>query len=66
MKSLKELMSEYEDAGKHYFQNNVPVIIRLDGRSFTNFTKSMKFEFPYSVDFNESRYVIFMRELGKL
>lgn len=53
MKSLSELIKEYEDSGKYFLENKKPVIVRLDGRGFTKFTKKMNFDFPYSYVFNK-------------
>lgn len=40
--SLGDRMKTYESASKNYLTRKLPVIIRLDGRSFHTFTRGMK------------------------
>ena len=38
-RTLGERMKEYEFVTRNYLTNRVPIIIRLDGKAFHNFTK---------------------------
>jgi tRNA(His) 5'-end guanylyltransferase len=42
MESLGDRMKEYEKQQLHYIQSSEPFIVRLDGNSFSKFTKQMK------------------------
>ena len=42
-------MKKYEKASSFLLPNNLPIIMRVDGRSFHTFTKN--FEFPYDYNF---------------
>lgn len=49
-KTLGQRMKEYEAVNEFKLVNNMPVIIRLDGRAFHTFTKG--FTKPFDFDFN--------------
>lgn len=40
--SIGDRMKEYEDASRIYLTRRIPVMIRVDGKAFHNFTKGMK------------------------
>ena len=47
--NISERFKNYEQASKYYLPNRLPVIIRLDGKSFSNLTKNL--EKPFDSNF---------------
>lgn len=56
MKSLGDRMKEYERTADLSLMGRVPVVIRLDGKGFSNWTKSNKFEKPYDTTLCQAMY----------
>ena len=42
MDSLGDRLKKYEDVNRHYVIPRMPVIIRIDGKSFHSWTKNVK------------------------
>ena len=55
-KSLEDRMKEYEGSTSYSLEKKVPVIGRVDGKSFSKFTRGLKKESdsPWSSDFTEA------------
>lgn len=50
-KSLEERMKDYEEIFRHSLPGRMPVILRLDGKNFSNYTKAC--QKPYDAKFSE-------------
>lgn len=47
-------MKEYEQCGELVLPQNLPIIVRLDGNSFSKLTKRLKFKKPFDEDFRKA------------
>ena len=47
-------MKEYEQCGEKTLPSNLPIIVRLDGNSFSKLTKSQNFEKPFDENFRKA------------
>lgn len=47
-------MKEYEKCGELVLPQNLPIIVRLDGNSFSKLTKRLKFKKPFDNNFREA------------
>lgn len=47
--NLGDRMKEYESVSQHTFIKRMPVIIRLDGKNFSKYTKSFKVKTPLNI-----------------
>src|SRR5574344_274662 len=52
--SLSDRMKNYEKEARLYLPKNTPLIIRVDGKNFSKFTKG--FKKPFDVLFHECMY----------
>ena len=53
MQTLADRMKTYEQVTDSRLTNRVPVILRIDGNSFHNFTRLAKFQRPFDKDLSE-------------
>ena len=66
MESLGDRMKEYEKQQLHYISSSEPFIVRLDGNSFSKFTKQMKKPFEDLPDNALGHYNTQLPFYGKL
>lgn len=52
LKSLSDRMKNYENSYRYYLPKRIPLILRLDGRSFSNYTK--KLARPWDLNFSHA------------
>lgn len=66
MLSIGDRMKNYENVTRHYLTKRVPVIIRIDGKTFHTFTKKY-FKKGFSAEFSKGMELVtlnLMKELG--
>ena len=51
METLSDRMKRYEDVNRTYLTSRLPIILRIDGKNFSNYTKC--FRKPYDALFNK-------------